>query len=129
MNEPKSYRDLKYEAVVAYGDKKGLNTETHENWRMVAQQMFNEKYGKKKNKPTDRMGEYLKNTDFKLLKKQKTSLINIQSKLNKKGARFTQNDIDTLEGIINLVDSIQDIAVDEYGYSKFHVFKLSRKDK
>ena len=77
---------------------------------------------------TDRMGQFINKMDFKLLKQQKTTLIKIQAKLEKPNPKFTQKEWDTLEGIINLVDSIQDIAVDEYGVSQRKVFRLSRKD-
>ncbi len=73
------------------------------------------------------MAQFLKGMDFKLLKAQKTRLINIQSKLQNPKAKFTQKDWDVLEGIICLCDKIQDIAVDEYGYNERTVFRRTRE--
>ena len=72
------------------------------------------------------MEEYLKKINFKLLKEQKTTLIKLQAKIEK-DKKFTQKECDTLEGMINFIDSIQDIAVDEYGHKETKVFKISRK--
>lgn len=83
----------------------------------------------KKDIPNDRMAKYLANMDFKLMKKQKTDLLNLQAKIEKPNAKFTQKDFDVLEGCLNLFDSIQDIAVDEYGYDKNKIFKFPRKEK
>jgi Zn-dependent oligopeptidase len=73
------------------------------------------------------MAEFLHGMDFKLLKEQKTRLINIQSKLSNRKAKFTQKDWDVLEGIICLCDKIQDIAVDDYGYNERTVFRRTRE--
>ena len=78
--------------------------------------------------PHDRMAQYISSIDFKLLKQQKTTIINLQAKLEK-DSKYTQKEWDTLEGMINLIDSIQDIAVDEYGVKETKVFRISRKDK
>lgn len=75
-----------------------------------------------------RMEDYLKKIGFKLLKEQKAALIKLQAKLEK-DKKFTKKECDTLEGMICFIDSIQDIAVDEYGYKEAEVFKLSRKEK
>lgn len=74
------------------------------------------------------MKGFLKNIDFKMLKGQKTQLILLQAKLEKPKAKFTKKDIDALEGIINLVDEVQRIAVDEFQYPERTVFRRTRKD-
>lgn len=76
----------------------------------------------------DRMGKYLKRMDFKLLKQQKSRLIAMQVKIEQ-GKKLNQGDWDVLEGMINFCDSIQDIAVDEYGYPRKSVYRFTRKDK
>jgi hypothetical protein len=81
------------------------------------------------NNPADRMGEFFAKMDFKLLKEQKTTLIKIQTKLEKPNPKFTKKEWDTMEGIINLLDAIQDVAVDEYGFNEKTVFRISRKGK
>lgn len=73
------------------------------------------------------MAQFLHGIDFKLLKAQKSRLINIQAKLENPKAKFTQKDLDALEGIINLCDKIQDVAVDDYGYNERTVFRRSRE--
>ena len=75
----------------------------------------------------DRMAQYLAKMDFKLLKEQKSALYKMQAKMEKGNSSFTQKEVDVMEGILNFIDSIQDIAVDEYGYKKESVFKISRK--
>lgn len=85
----------------------------------------------KKNQPdktSDRMAKYLAKFDFKMLKEQKQTLLKIQAKMEKPNSKFSQKEWDTIEGMLALCDSIQDIAVDEYGYNKYKVFRLSRKD-
>lgn len=65
---------------------------------------------------------FINKIDFKELKSQKAILIKLQEK---KGTTAKENS--TIEGILNLIDHIQDIAVDSYGYNEKAVFKLSRK--
>lgn len=84
---------------------------------------------KKIDNTSDRMAQFLGLTDFKLLKEQKTILIKLQAKLEKPKQKFTKKEWYTLEGIINFVDYIQDIAVDEYGYPARKVYRLSRGNK
>jgi len=40
--QAKTYRDLDYNKVLEFADKKGLNTETNQNWNEVAQMMLEE---------------------------------------------------------------------------------------
>jgi len=68
------------------------------------------------------MKDFLKTLDFKLLKKQKLSLLEtIKDCDNVKRA------ID-LNGIVNVIDKIQDKAVDEFGYSEEEVFNLGKEN-
>lgn len=82
---------------------------------------------KKTDTTSDRMAQYLGKMDFKLLKQQKSRLYAMQVKIEK-GKKLNQGDWDVLEGMINFCDSIQDIAVDEYGHNERTVFKRT-KDK
>ena len=68
------------------------------------------------------MEKFLKNIDFKDLKKQKKTLLEAITKAE------TQKEQDNLNGILHLIDSIQDIAVDEYGYKENKVFMRGKKD-
>jgi hypothetical protein len=67
------------------------------------------------------MEEFIEKIDFDLLKKQKSKLFDIM--------RDTDNieTIDLLEGLIILINNVQDIAVDEYGYNENEVFDLDNE--
>ena len=73
------------------------------------------------------MEEFLKNIDFKMLRDQKTNLINVQAKIEKLD-RFTQEEWDSLEGILCLIDTIQEEVVNKYGYTENEVFNLSNEE-
>lgn len=61
----------------------------------------------------------IRGIDLILLKDQKHKLINIPK------ADLHDDHADALEGIINLLDAIQDYAVDELGFNAKDVFNLS----
>lgn len=67
------------------------------------------------------MEEFIEKIDFDLLKKQKSKLFDI--------IRDSDNveQVEALEGIINLINKIQDIAVDEYNYNENEVFDLNNE--
>lgn len=60
--------------------------------------------------------------DWELLKAQKKVLVNLQSKKSITPAEWA-----ALEGIINSIDVMQDIATDVYGYDKEKVFNFDDK--
>ena len=57
--------------------------------------------------------------DFGQLREQKVALLGINAKV------LSKDQYEALEGIINLVDSIQDYAVDKLGYKAQEVFRLT----
>ena len=61
--------------------------------------------------------EFITKINWALLRRQKRALLNLSSKLN----RTEQTDI---QGIINMIDVIQDYAVDNMGISERIVFGL-----
>ena len=63
------------------------------------------------------MKNFLEKINFTELKKQKHTLIHLID-ANKLDPDF----VGDVQGIINLIDSIQDIAVDKYGYKESDVF-------
>ena len=67
------------------------------------------------------MKAFLKAIDFKKLKKQKQDLLETITLLEK---QKINDKADRLTGIVSLIDSIQDKAVDEYGYDENEVFDL-----
>ncbi len=80
----------------------------------------------KTNPPKDATTAYklIHKMDFKLLKAQKTILNNM---LGKKKLTIAEND--AIDGILNLIDSIQDIACDTYGYDQNEVFNFDGSTK
>jgi hypothetical protein len=59
--------------------------------------------------------------DFELLKAQKRVLLEISGKL-------VDEEQHAIEGLLGLIDKIQDTAVDEYGYDRDLVFNLSDEE-
>lgn len=59
--------------------------------------------------------------DFPELKKQKTAIISIRREV------LSDDQWEALEGLMNLIDGIQDHAVDELGYDKNEVFNLTKE--
>lgn len=57
--------------------------------------------------------------DFSQLREQKVALLGINAKV------LSKDQYEALEGIVNLVDSIQDYAVDKLGYKAQEVFRLT----
>ena len=83
--------------------------------------------------------EFLQKIDWSLLKEQKLQLNDLIGRLNgdlkqylKDGEeglfKETQRDIDSLEGIVNLLDTIQDYAVDVMGINEDEVFYLTNDE-
>lgn len=66
----------------------------------------------------------LSQIDFKQLKAQKMILIDIQSKLNTE----QEAEHEAIEGLLSLIDYIQDTAVDECGVPDKEVYNLSIDD-
>ena len=54
------------------------------------------------------MSEAIRNMDWKLLRKQKRSLVDVTSN----GSSMTSKQKELLEGLINLIDAIQDEATE-----------------
>ena len=84
---------------------------------------------KKKAKQTD-MKAFLKGIDFKLLKKQKATLLEEMDRLEpivKNGHPDNKRLLKVLEGVLPLIDKIQDIAVDEFGYKESDVLNVITK--
>ena len=67
------------------------------------------------------MENFLKQIDFPLLKKQKKALLKVIDNTD------NVKQLELLEGILVLIDSLQDEAVDNYGYKESKVFSLSKE--
>lgn len=69
----------------------------------------------------------IKNIDLKLLKEQKQILLDLQYRDNPDGTQFLKaNEFKALEGIISLIDHIQDEAVEQLGLDENEVFDLEK---
>ncbi len=66
--------------------------------------------------------KYIHSFDFELLKAQKRVLIEMQTKFD---TEQTSAEWLTLEGMFNLIESIQDIAVDQIGFDKEMVYNFT----
>jgi len=67
------------------------------------------------------MKDFLKQIDFPLLKKQKKSLLKVIE--NTDDVKMLEH----LEGILVLIDSLQEEVVDNYGYKESKVFTLNKE--
>ena len=68
---------------------------------------------------------FIKKVDLTTLKEQKINLITIQDKfLNS----LTREEYDAIEGLINLIDQVQDQAQEQWGLEDSYVFNLSTEE-
>ena len=67
--------------------------------------------------------------DFNLLREQKDVLINLQYRTNPDGNNVVRTkEFEAIEGIINLIDHIQYLAVEQLGLPEEEVFKLTNEE-
>jgi hypothetical protein len=66
--------------------------------------------------------EFIKTMDWELLRKQKDTLIKFT--WDDKHKRFNEDEIEDMTGIINMIDAIQDYAMNECGIDEDTVFPL-----
>lgn len=64
--------------------------------------------------------------DFPMLKEQKIHLLEVIDIVEKSNV-VSQDQYDSLIGILHLIDSIQEYAVDELGYDKHVVLNLTEE--
>ena len=69
----------------------------------------------------------IKDIDFDMLKKQKTILINMIQDWGEADDENQKKDAKEAEGIIYLIDAIQDYAVDKLGMKESDVFTLDEE--
>lgn len=80
-----------------------------------------------------KLPEFIKNIDWKLLREQKEDLIQVITDMEFEAERYRKDgepdgadEIDreagSLQGIVHLIDAIQDYAVDELGMNESTVF-------
>jgi len=69
----------------------------------------------------------IKDIDFDMLKKQKTILINMIQDWGEADDENQKKDAKEAEGIIYLIDAIQDYAVDKLGMKESDVFNIDKE--
>lgn len=71
----------------------------------------------------------IKNIDLNLLKQQKEILLKLQWKTSKTGEPIVSSkEFETLEAIINLIDHVQDQAVDQHNLDENEVFNFNKEE-
>ena len=70
------------------------------------------------NKPVQDMEQAIKNIDWKDLREQKTTLLKLADFYNSLSIKSN------IQGVISLIDTIQDFAVSDYGYSESEIFNI-----
>jgi hypothetical protein len=72
----------------------------------------------------------IKQIDLKLLREQKQTLLDLQYRDNPDGSQILKaNEFKALEGIISLIDHIQDEAVEQLGLDENEVFDLAKEEE
>lgn len=72
----------------------------------------------------------IKQIDLNLLREQKQTLIDLQYRDNPDGSQILKaNEFKALEGIISLIDHIQDEAVEQLGLDENEVFDLEKNEE
>lgn len=69
--------------------------------------------------------EFINYINWSQLKDQKKTLFDLLNKLENSNSTDVDNDIDNLNGLISLVDSIQDYAVNELEYDEDEIFDFN----
>ncbi len=72
----------------------------------------------------------IKKVDLKMLREQKQIIIDLQYRDNPDGSQILKaNEFKALEGIISLIDHIQDEAVEQLGLDENEVFDLEKEEE
>ena len=70
----------------------------------------------------------LRNIDLDLLREQKAKLLVMQGRVDQNGSPVLKaKEFEAVDGIINLIDHIQDSAVEQHGLDESEVFKFSNE--
>lgn len=71
----------------------------------------------------------IQNIDLDLLREQKAKLLTLQHRVDANNNYVCKpEEFDAIEGFINLIDHIQDSAVEQHGLDEAEVFKFSNED-
>jgi hypothetical protein len=73
--------------------------------------------------------EFIKKMDWKLLRKQKLSLLETIDDMEKRNAEYYKDSIEDLNGILHTIDALQDYAVDELGIDEAEWDDLEVEEK
>lgn len=64
------------------------------------------------------------NIDYNLLREQKGILLKVINLYNKWGNEMEKEEVKKIDGLINIIDEIQDHAVENLGYTEKQIFNL-----
>lgn len=67
--------------------------------------------------------EFIKKIDWKLLREQKQTLLEIREMSD-----FISQDYNSFDGLIHLIDALQDFACDEMGLAEKEIFNLNSEE-
>ena len=73
--------------------------------------------------------EFLEKIDWKLLRKQKLTLLETIDDMEKRNAEYYKDSIEDLTGILHLIDSLQDYAVDDLGIDESEWDQIEIEEK
>lgn len=76
----------------------------------------------------DSIPEFIQKIDWKLLREQKQAVSNLINR-TRCTIELEEDDSNALEGIVHLIDALQDYAADEMGLGDKIVFNLPEDDK
>lgn len=77
---------------------------------------------------SDETPQLISKIDFTTLRTQKKTLIEMIDDMEKKNAEYYKDDVSNLSGILNLIDSLQDFAVDVMGLNPINVFDFELEE-
>jgi hypothetical protein len=77
---------------------------------------------------SDETPQLIRKIDFSLLRTQKKTLIEIIDDMEKKNVEYYKNDVSNLDGILNLIDCIQDFATDVMGLNPIDVYDFDLEE-
>jgi hypothetical protein len=70
----------------------------------------------------------ISNIDLEMLREQKAKLLTLQHRVESDNSPVVRPaEYEALEGIVNLIDHIQDSAVEQHGLDEAEVFKFSNE--
>jgi hypothetical protein len=126
-----AYKELKQAQEDGYGDKLADNYVVV--WQPLEHMTVDQIVEVIENSATgsdlEDQPEFIKKMDWKLLRKQKLSLLETIDDMEKRNAEYYKDSIEDLNGILHTIDALQDYAVDELGIDEAEWDDLEIEEK